>query len=156
MNHCGLYFLPTLFYYTSNKGIWNSIKYCWNYNYKNRFNQTLTDEPAKSAFGILNEHVWKSKIEERIKNSDELNNENDKIIENDSAEKINKNIYEHLNIHSFNPYMDFISKLFQEVTKKLSFKHEQELLQSFVKWKIRINDKKIDLQVFKKIDDELQ
>ena len=42
MNHTGLFLLPSLFYYTPDK----EIKYCWNNKYKNRFNQTLFDEPT--------------------------------------------------------------------------------------------------------------
>src|SRR5205823_4769405 len=127
MNHTGLYLLPSLFYYTPDREIRNSIKYYCQKEYfeqlKNNeyygyyeFNPTLFDNTTniiKYAFVILNGHV--SKINFTLGSSDELNNENDKIIESDDAEKIDKKTYEHLNIHLFNPYMDTISTLFQKV-----------------------------------------
>jgi hypothetical protein len=137
MNHTILFLLPSLFYYTPDK----EIKYCWNNKYKNRFNQTLFDEPTDKKSRILNRRVWKSKFDEKIsktnfssKNSDELNKDNNKIVECD----------EYLNVHSFNLYMDTISTLFQEA------KDLTELTGNLIKWAIRIEDSKIKLEVFKK------
>ncbi|UZO26924.1 uncharacterized protein OCT59_019135 [Rhizophagus irregularis] len=97
MNHTGLFLLPLIFYYTPDKGIWNSIKYCWNNKYKNMFNLTIFDEPTdeqtKVVFGMLNGRVWKSRLMSKTnfssENSDELNKENNKIIEcnDDDREK---------------------------------------------------------------------
>jgi hypothetical protein len=172
MNHTGLYILPSIFYYnTTDK---NSIKYCWNNKYKNRFNQTLfnelnniykyifnqtygsTDEQTKFTLGILNGRVWKSKFEEKSsnlsENSDESNNENDKIIDCDDDEKINEKTYDHLNIHSFNSCMDTVHRLFQKATKDGYHFHceQEELIQNLIKWRIRIKDEKIELEFFKK------
>ncbi|PKC09618.1 hypothetical protein RhiirA5_415411, partial [Rhizophagus irregularis] len=151
MNHTGLFLLPSLFYYTPDK----EIKYCWNNKYKNSFNQTLFDKSTyyqtKYVFGILNERVWKSKFDEKMsktnfssENSDELNKENNKIVECD----------EYLNVHSFNLYnMDTVSTLFQEAIAN-DREESIELTGNLIKWYIHINidDGKIKLEVFKKIN----
>ncbi|PKK55566.1 hypothetical protein RhiirC2_802056, partial [Rhizophagus irregularis] len=147
MNHTGLFLLPSLFYYTPDKGIRNSIKYCWSNKYKNRFNQTLFDKPinkltdeqtdkqTKFAFGILNRRVWKSRLMSKTsflyENSDELNKGNNKIVEcNDD----NKKTYKHLNVHSFNLYMDTVSALFQKDEKEST-----ESTENLIKWDIRVD-----------------
>ncbi|EXX52921.1 hypothetical protein RirG_248730 [Rhizophagus irregularis DAOM 197198w] len=151
MNHTGLFLLPSLFYYTPDK----EIKYCWNNKYKNSFNQTLFDKSTyyqtKYVFGILNERVWKSKFDEKMsktnfssEKSDELNKENNKIVECD----------EYLNVHSFNLYnMDTVSTLFQEAIAN-DREESIELTGNLIKWYIHINidDGKIKLEVFKKIN----
>src|SRR5688572_22674471 len=102
MNHTGLFLLPSLFYYTPDK----EFKYCWNIKYKNRFLDEITDyEQTKFVFGILNEHVWKSKFYENMSKT--------KVIECDDDDK---KTYKHLNVHSFNPYIDTVSTLFQKAT----------------------------------------
>ncbi|PKC61662.1 hypothetical protein RhiirA1_466208 [Rhizophagus irregularis] len=90
---------------------------------------------TKCAFGILQNNVWKIKF-------------------NENNTKTNKTC-EYLNIHLFsNLYMDTIHKLFQD---KSNFKHEKEkleLIQNLIKWEIIIQEnKKMELQVFKKIND---
>jgi hypothetical protein len=150
MNHTGLYILPSLFYYnTTDK---NSIKYCWNNKYKNIFNQTYgpTDKEIDFTFGTLNGRVWKSKFEEKLsnlsENSDESNNENDKIIECGDDEKINEKTYEHFD-------MNTVHRLFQEAIKVgCNYPREQELIQNLIKWKIKTYGYKIELQFFKKIN----
>jgi hypothetical protein len=150
MNHTGLYILPSLFYYyTPDNEIWNSIKYCWYNKYKNRFIKTYgpTDKQTKFTFGILNGRVWKSKFEEKSsnlsENSDESNNESDKIIECGDDEKINEKTYEHFD-------MDTVHRLFQKAT---TFAYEkEELIQNLIKWKIKTDFYKIELQFFKKIN----
>ncbi|UZO20946.1 uncharacterized protein OCT59_013355 [Rhizophagus irregularis] len=131
----------------NDKGIHNSIKYCWNNKYKNRLNQTLFDNPTdksndeqtKFVFGILNGRVWKAKFE----NSDELNKGNNKIIEcNDDDKKT----YKHLNVHSFNLYMDTVSTLFQKVTTD-EYKKSTELTGNLIKWDVRVEGGKINLAV---------
>ncbi|PKY57826.1 hypothetical protein RhiirA4_479196 [Rhizophagus irregularis] len=155
MNHIGLFLLPSLFYYTPDR----EIKYCWNNKYKNKFNQTLFDEPTdeptdestdgqtKFVFGILNERVWKSKFDE---NSDELSKENNKIVECD----------EYLNVHLSNLYnMDTMSRLFQKaeatatkqwicIIDSISIEYTRNL----IKWNVRYENSKIELAVFKKIN----
>ncbi|PKY50525.1 hypothetical protein RhiirA4_467049, partial [Rhizophagus irregularis] len=141
------------------------IKYCWNNEYKNRFNRTLFDEPTdrptdkptdestddqtKFVFGILNGRVWKSKFDEKIsktnfssENSDELNKENNKIVESNDVDK-------HLNVHSFNLYMDTVSTLFQKVTTD-EYKKSTELTGNLIKWDVCVYNDKIELEVFKK------
>ncbi|PKY30788.1 hypothetical protein RhiirB3_448054 [Rhizophagus irregularis] len=147
MNHTGLFFLPSLFYYTPDK----EIKYCWNNKYKNRSNQTLfepTDKKTKFMFGI---RVWKSKFDEKMskttnfssKNSDELNKENNKIVECD----------EYLNVHSLNLYTDTVSILLQKAVDDGSGNKEStELAGNLIKWDIRVGDGQIKLEVFKKIN----
>jgi hypothetical protein len=196
MNHTGLFLSPSLFYYTPVK----VINYCWNYKYKNIFNQTLTDEyednlienivdkqteiydkqtddckdslltgeyknslttddvkdssfnkptddQTKFVFGILNEHVWKSKFDEKMTKT--------KVIECDDDDK---KTYKHLNVHSFNLYsMDTVFTLFQEATITELTQDGQtriELTGNLIKWKIYENndDYKINLEVFKKIN----
>ncbi|EXX74795.1 hypothetical protein RirG_047810 [Rhizophagus irregularis DAOM 197198w] len=147
MNHTGLFLLPYLFYYTPDKGIHNSIKYCWNNKYKNRLvNPTdeLNDKQTKVVFGILNGRVWKSKFE----NSDELNKEDSKIIE---CDEINKKTYNYLIIHS---YMDSVSTLFQKATTSDGGSKEEVLTKNLIQWKIYVDNDKIRLGVFKKINTE--
>ncbi|GET61808.1 hypothetical protein GLOIN_2v1581173 [Rhizophagus irregularis DAOM 181602=DAOM 197198] len=103
------------------------------------------------VFGILNERVWKSKFDEKMsktnfssEKSDELNKENNKIVECD----------EYLNVHSFNLYnMDTVSTLFQEAIAN-DREESIELTGNLIKWYIHINidDGKIKLEVFKKIN----
>ncbi|GBC40289.2 hypothetical protein GLOIN_2v1881126 [Rhizophagus irregularis DAOM 181602=DAOM 197198] len=99
---------------------------------------------------------------------DKLSDENDKnIIEcwniylnsdgRDDTEKI-KDAFKHLKILLFNPYKDTLRALFREVKKVVSLngytsKYDDELIHNNIKWKIRINDAKIVLQVFKKLND---
>ncbi|UZO23571.1 uncharacterized protein OCT59_015904 [Rhizophagus irregularis] len=152
MYHTGLFLLPSLFYYTPDK----EIKYCWNSKYKNMDNQTLfdkpTDEPTdaptddqtKFVFGILNERVWKSKFYE--------NTSKTKVIKCDDDDK---KTYNHLNVHSFNPYMDTVSTLFQKVTTNGGYKEElTESIENLIKWEIYSDYYKIRLEVFKKINTE--
>ncbi|GBC33529.2 hypothetical protein GLOIN_2v1581148 [Rhizophagus irregularis DAOM 181602=DAOM 197198] len=143
MNHTGLCLLPSLFYYTPDK----EIKYCWNSKYKNWFNQSLidkpidestdapTDEQTKFVFGILNECVWKSKFYENMSKT--------KVIECET--------YNHLNVHSFNPYMDTVSTLFQNATCD-SKEELTESIENLIKWEIFADDDKIRLKVFKQIN----
>ncbi|GET53642.1 hypothetical protein GLOIN_2v1767492 [Rhizophagus irregularis DAOM 181602=DAOM 197198] len=165
MNHTGLFLLPSLFYYTPDKGIWNSIKYCWNNKYKNGSNQTLfdkpTDEQTKFVFGILNGRVWKSKFDEKMPKtnfsseySDELNRENNKIIEYNDNDKINKETYEHSNIHL---YMDTVSTLFQKaitIGDINRYNYSTKLIGNLIKWDIHVCNGKIDLAVFNKHNTE--
>ncbi|RGB27487.1 hypothetical protein C1646_673946 [Rhizophagus diaphanus] len=154
MNHTGLFLLPSLFYYTPDK----EIKYCWNSKYKNRFyhyNRTLFGEPTDKrtyesndnlVFGVLNEHVWKSKFDEKMskmnfssKSSDKLNKEYNKIIECD----------EYLNVYSFNLYMDTVSTLFHRAIINIdddSIKESTELTGNLIKWKIYVGNDKIKLK----------
>ncbi|RGB44239.1 hypothetical protein C1646_748964 [Rhizophagus diaphanus] len=165
MNHTGLFLLPSLiFYYTPDKGIHNSNKYCWNNKYKNIFNQTLfdkpTDEQTKFVFGIQNERVWKSKFDEKMPKtnfsseySHELNKENNKSIECNDNDKIIKETYEHSNIHL---YPDTIPTLFQNaITNDINSKNElTESAENLIKWDILIEDGKINLTVIKKHNTE--
>ncbi|PKC02123.1 hypothetical protein RhiirA5_425705, partial [Rhizophagus irregularis] len=152
MNHTGLFLLPSLFYYTPDEGIWNSIEYCWNNKYKNIFNETF--KPTKFVFGILNGRVWKSKFDEKMPKtnfsseySDELNKENNKIIEYNDNDKINKETYEHSNI---NLYKDTVSTLFQKaiINDSNSKKELTESDENLIKWDIRVYNGKIKLEVF--------
>ncbi|CAB4431368.1 unnamed protein product [Rhizophagus irregularis] len=150
MNHTGLFLLPSLFYYTPD----NEIKYCWNSKYKNMFNQTLFDEPTdeptdestdeqtKFVFGILNKRVWQSKFYENMSKT--------KVIECDYDDK---KTYNHLNIHSFNPYMDTVSTLFEKVTHDTK-KKLIELIENLIKWEIYSDRDNIRIEVFKKINTE--
>jgi hypothetical protein len=173
MNHTGLFLLPSLFYYTPDK----VIKYCWNNKYKNMYNQTLyepndkptdkqadeptdestdesTDDRTKFVFGILNRRIWNSKFDEKMsktnfssENSDELNKENNKIIECDDVD---------LNFHLFSPYMAYtVSTLLQNApTDYRVYKESIELTGNSIKWDVRVNNVKIKLEVFKKINNE--
>ncbi|PKY55641.1 hypothetical protein RhiirA4_548838 [Rhizophagus irregularis] len=150
MNHTGLFLLPSLFYYTPD----NEIKYCWNSKYKNMFNQTLFDEPTdeptdestdeqtKFVLGILNKRVWQSKFYENMSKT--------KVIECDYDDK---KTYNHLNIHSFNPYMDTVSTLFEKVTHDTK-KKLIELIENLIKWEIYSDRDNIRIEVFKKINTE--
>ncbi|RGB28680.1 hypothetical protein C1646_767540, partial [Rhizophagus diaphanus] len=146
MNRTGLFLLPSYFCYVPDKGIWNSIKYCWNNKYKNRFNQTLlptdkstdesTDDQTKFVFGILNERIWKSKFDEKMSKT----KENNKIVECD----------EYSNIHLFNLYMDTVTTLFQKAVDS----NNAELAGNLIKWDISIENDKINLAVFNKCNTE--
>ncbi|GES87524.1 hypothetical protein GLOIN_2v1874143 [Rhizophagus clarus] len=161
--------------------IWNStMKYYWkicldqNYHsskaYRPEFFSSNIQIATKYAFGILDDDFLKIKFEEKLslKNYDELSNENDKTIiecwnmylnsdERDDVNKI-KNTFKHVNILLFKPYQDILCVLLLEVKKVIedvspsNYASEGELIHNTIKWKIRINDYKIVLQVFK-IDD---
>ena len=75
------------------------IEECWEKDNKTK---------AKYTFRTLGEYVWKFKFEEKL--SDELNNKNDKIIDD-----FDKKMHD-LNLHLFSPYidMDIMHELFQK------------------------------------------
>ncbi|UZO01442.1 uncharacterized protein OCT59_012541 [Rhizophagus irregularis] len=180
MNHTDLFLLPSVFYYTPDK----EIKYCWNSKYKNVFNQTLfdkstykltyvtfgtdpiyvlTDEQTKFVLGILNGRVWKSKFEEKMstnfspENSNELNKENNKIIKFGDHDKINKKTYKHLNVYSFNLYMGTVFTLFQKAIRNngdSEVKKSAELTGNLIKWDVHVDNEKIKLEVFRRINTE--
>ncbi|CAB4435065.1 unnamed protein product [Rhizophagus irregularis] len=165
MNHTGLFLLPSLFFYTPDK----KIIYCWNSKYKDGLNQTLltdeqiefvlnlgfnetlfseptdapTDVQTKLVFGILNERVWKSKFYENMSKT--------KVIECDDDDK---KIYNHLNVHSINPYMDIVSTLFQKAIGCINTKYLTESIENLIEWNIYDCYDKIALKVFKKINTE--
>ncbi|GET64818.1 hypothetical protein GLOIN_2v75200 [Rhizophagus irregularis DAOM 181602=DAOM 197198] len=158
MNHTGLFFLPSLFYYTPNK----EIKYCWNNKYKNSSNQTSFYH-YNQTFVILNGRVWKSKFGEYMskmnfssENSDELNKENNKVIECGDHAKVNKKTYKHLNVHSFNLYMDTVFTLFQKATTNDDNRVLVELTGNLIKWNVHVDNDKIKLEVFRKINTKLE
>ncbi|GET64058.1 hypothetical protein GLOIN_2v1767492 [Rhizophagus irregularis DAOM 181602=DAOM 197198] len=139
MNHTGLFLLPSFFYYTPDK----EIKYCWNSKYKNWFNRLnlIFGKDDEQTDGILNERVQKSKFYENMSKT--------KVIECDDDDK---KTYNHLNVHSFNPYMDTVSTLATTIsdrTNKLT-----ESIENLIKWEINSNYTKIKLEVFKKINTE--
>ncbi|EXX65328.1 hypothetical protein RirG_134360 [Rhizophagus irregularis DAOM 197198w] len=135
-----------------------------------RNSRNISATCIKYAYGILNKNFLKIKIEEKLslEDYDKLSDENDKnIIEcwniylnsdgRDDTEKI-KDAFKHLKILLFNPYKDTLRALFREVKKVVSLngytsKYDDELIHNNIKWKIRINDAKIVLQVFKKLND---
>ncbi|PKY57117.1 hypothetical protein RhiirA4_411536, partial [Rhizophagus irregularis] len=61
--------------------------------------------------------------------------------------------YNHLNVHSFNPYMDTVSTLFQNATCDSKYKLT-ESIENLIKWEIFTDGDKIRLEVFKKINTE--
>ncbi|PKY49948.1 hypothetical protein RhiirA4_405985, partial [Rhizophagus irregularis] len=66
---------------------------------------------------------------------------------------IERETYNHLNVHSFNPYMNIVSKLFQKAISCSDYKEKlTELIENLIKWEIYIDDDKIKLEVFKKIN----
>ncbi|RIA81094.1 hypothetical protein C1645_837542 [Glomus cerebriforme] len=90
---------------------------------------------TKYAFGILDGHIWKFKLESKISKikfsfqySDELENENNKIIE------------------SWNVYLDKYKSLV------IKFNKEQKSIQDLIKWNVEVDEEKIKLQIFKKND----
>ncbi|EXX52618.1 hypothetical protein RirG_251460 [Rhizophagus irregularis DAOM 197198w] len=143
------------------------------YKYKNNRNQTLfekqkpnydeleaffseqsseqtDDEQTKFVLRILNGRVWKSKFMSKTnKNSDELSKENNKIIECDDVDK-------HLNVHSFNLYMDAVPTLFQKaITNDLHRVQKSTVsTENLIKWDMNINHIEINLAVFKKHNTE--
>ncbi|PKK60071.1 hypothetical protein RhiirC2_819457 [Rhizophagus irregularis] len=127
----------------NNKWEYKEIKYCWNSKYKKfqlYFDEPIdesTDEQTKFVFGILNERVWKSKFYENMSKT--------KVIECET--------YKHLNVHSFNPYMDTVSTLFQQNTYVCKNKLT-ESIENLIKWEIYGDEKIIRLEVFKKINTE--
>ncbi|PKY49985.1 hypothetical protein RhiirA4_529172 [Rhizophagus irregularis] len=123
----------------------------------------------KYAFGILNGYVWKFKLEETIlKMNSSLNESNNEIIEglDDDSKKINKEPYEHLNIHLFDSYMDAIRVIFLEVISEYDQKNvakgkkedkknliKEEIIKGSIKWEIENPTGELKLQVFNKIND---
>ncbi|GET04866.1 hypothetical protein GLOIN_2v1874127 [Rhizophagus clarus] len=139
------YLLPT------NGEIQNFMEYCWkecldrlkvNGNLPGKYQtgglSTLSYEDVlritdvKYAFLILDGYVWKIKLEEEL----------DFSLKNSGNTKINKetyDMYKCLNIHLFNPYMDTIRTLFQEVlSHTVSEKNKLELAQNSIKWEIEV------------------
>ncbi|GES75113.1 hypothetical protein GLOIN_2v1874127 [Rhizophagus clarus] len=124
---------------------------------------------TKYAFGALNGHIWKINLEDEIKKMNFTLKNFDKIIEDCKGEdsedwyfdndfKINKEKYgyKHLNINLVDPYVDTIRALFQEVISDYTREDtERELTQNLIKLKIKIieNTHEIELQVFKKFND---
>ncbi|PKY20430.1 hypothetical protein RhiirB3_433727 [Rhizophagus irregularis] len=125
-----------------NSKVWNSImKYYWKVciNHLNHLSNEYQSEilpnniqiTNKYAYGILNKNFLKIKIEEKLslEDYDKLSDENDKnIIECWNIQEVKKVVF-------LNGY---------------TIKYEDELIHNNIKWKIRINDAKIVLQVFKK------
>ncbi|EXX59191.1 uncharacterized protein OCT59_012367 [Rhizophagus irregularis] len=128
---------------------------------------------TKYAFGILDDDFLKIKFEEKLllENWDKLCHENDETIiecwnmylnsdERDVVVEI-KDMLKYLKILLFNPYKNILCALFREVKKVMDDvspseypkKYEDELIYNTIKWKIKINDVKIVLQVFKRNDD---
>ncbi|PKK59607.1 hypothetical protein RhiirC2_794602 [Rhizophagus irregularis] len=108
------------------------------------------DEQTKFVLRILNGRVWKSKFMSKTnKNSDELSKENNKIIECDDVDK-------HLNVHSFNLYMDAVPTLFQKaITNDLHRVQKSTVsTENLIKWDMNINHIEINLAVFKKHNTE--
>ncbi|PKC68660.1 hypothetical protein RhiirA1_456954 [Rhizophagus irregularis] len=128
-----------------NSKVWNSImKYYWKVciNHLNHLSNEYQSEilpnniqiTNKYAYGILNKNFLKIKIEEKLslEDYDKLSDENDKnIIECWNIQEVKKVVF-------LNGY---------------TIKYEDELIHNNIKWKIRINDAKIVLQVFKKLND---
>ncbi|RGB28185.1 hypothetical protein C1646_768131 [Rhizophagus diaphanus] len=115
-----------------------TMKYCWKeYSQNNDLLQSENQSKnipihpflfdIKYVFGILNECVWKFKLEETIlKLNSSLNESNNEIIEgldDDAKKKINKETYEHLNIHLFDSYMGAIHEFFKEIVSEYDQKN---------------------------------
>ncbi|RGB26340.1 hypothetical protein C1646_746890 [Rhizophagus diaphanus] len=148
----------------NNSEIWNSImKHYWEKRLKHsEQNNELSKEyrteslpnqiqiTNEYAFRVINGYVWKIKLE----NSDEiLENLNNYFDNNNNILKESYETYERLAIHLFNSHMNI--KYEDISTEKFKFKENQEpieLSQNLIKWKIKINYKNIELQVYKKID----
>jgi hypothetical protein len=124
---------------------------------------------TKYAFGFLDNYVWKIELKEEIskmnfslKNSNEIAEDCESWYFDDDV-KINKETYETydcLKIHNLvdDPYMDAIRALFQEVISNYTYEDKLELAQNLIKWEIKVkrnryNHDEIELQVFKKIND---
>ncbi|PKY51264.1 hypothetical protein RhiirA4_468183 [Rhizophagus irregularis] len=82
-------------------------------------------------------------------NSDELSKENNKIIECDDVDK-------HLNVYSFNLYMDAVPTLFQKAITNDRHRVQKSTVstENLIKWDININHIEINLAVFKKHNTE--
>ncbi|PKC57958.1 hypothetical protein RhiirA1_471700, partial [Rhizophagus irregularis] len=82
-----------------------------------------------------------SKTNFSSENSDGLNNENN-------------NIGEYLNVNSFNLYVDTVSTLFQKGITNVDYniKKSTKLTGNLIKWEIYLDDSKIELSFFKKIN----
>ncbi|GBC29532.2 hypothetical protein GLOIN_2v1874127 [Rhizophagus irregularis DAOM 181602=DAOM 197198] len=120
-----------------------TMKYCWkeytDHLQKNDLSQNenqsknLPIHPflfdIKYAFGILNGYVWQFKLEETIlKMNSSLNESNNEIIESldYDSKKINKESYEHINIHLFDSYMGSIHESFKEIVSEYDQKNVAE------------------------------
>ncbi|PKY52426.1 hypothetical protein RhiirA4_470052, partial [Rhizophagus irregularis] len=134
MNHTGLFLLPSLFFYTPDK----KIIYCWNSKYKDGLNQTLlTDEQIEFVLNLgFNETLFSEPTDAPT----------------DVQTKLK--IYNHLNVHSINPYMDIVSTLFQKAIGCINTKYLTESIENLIEWNIYDCYDKIALKVFKKINTE--
>ncbi|PKY36797.1 hypothetical protein RhiirB3_460257 [Rhizophagus irregularis] len=72
-----------------------------------------------------------------------------KVIECDDDDK---KTYNHLNVHSFNPYMDTVSTLFQRAIGCGCKKELTESIENLINWEIYSDIDEIKLEVFKKIN----
>jgi hypothetical protein len=157
--------------------IWNSImKYYWKVclgssKWKEYQPGVLPDNiqiTTKYAFGILYDDFLKIEFKEKLslENYDKFSNEHDRTInecwnmyldsdERDDVNKI-KDTFKHLKILLFNSYKDILCELFREVKKVMDDVSPDDYQISeynTIKWRIRINDVKIVMQVLKKIGD---
>ncbi|RGB28675.1 hypothetical protein C1646_673049 [Rhizophagus diaphanus] len=118
----------------------NDYIYEWNINTEKGVKIFGNIKDKNVVFGMLNEHVWKSRLMSKTnlssENSDELNKEDSKN-------------YDHLIIHS---YMDAVSTLFQKATTSNDDGKEEVLTKNSIQWEIHVYHDKIKLEVFKKIN----
>ncbi|EXX53259.1 hypothetical protein RirG_245710 [Rhizophagus irregularis DAOM 197198w] len=103
----------------------------------------LFDYTTKYAFGILDGFIWKIKFkfDKRfsLKHSNELNGEND-----ESWNVKCDYTYEYLSI------LLYTDTIYAFIKKAKSYKDEHELIQDLIKWKIKIENEKIKLEVLNK------
>lgn len=134
----------------ANNGIWNSII---DYSGENLTPPNNIRTTSRYAIWILDGNVWKfklkdakSKINFPLQNADEIN---ENWYEYSDCDFNNKETYDQL---IFNQYTD---ALYQEIKLDYVRRTELELNQDLIKWKIKFDNEKIELKVFKQINEDL-
>src|SRR5437763_1958363 len=129
-------------------------------------NSPIVQITTKYAFGILDGYVWKVKFGEKSSKKNLSFQNSDDVIENwydcfdYHLKKINKETYDHLNIHL---YMDTMNSMYEWFVKETTSCSEErkattktaitsdELTTNLIKWKIETGRSNIKLEVFKRI-----
>ncbi|UZO16192.1 uncharacterized protein OCT59_007581 [Rhizophagus irregularis] len=125
-------------------------------------NYEIIETTEKYAFGMLDDNVWKIKLEEDISKINFPSQDSDVQIIEDS----NDHFDEHLNINIFNPHMGKIHDLFQKVSNsgkkyRNMLDHtdphqdllKRDIITDKLRWKIQICGlDKIVLNVYKKVN----
>ncbi|GET00426.1 hypothetical protein GLOIN_2v1874127 [Rhizophagus clarus] len=136
MHHDGL--IPLLLPLLSNSNIWDRLKEEYPTESFPNDIQTTTNY----AFGILDGQIRKLKLGELFTKMKLTFKNSKEFVEDGYAFNVNKKID--------NPYMEILPAVFQKVIDQEKYKEESS--RNLIIWEINLNENKLELQVFKKIN----